>query len=59
VSVSDYSRGLRHGRQDLAKLIADILAMDIPDAKKLEQIGWHAAAAIELGDKDGPYDPRD
>jgi imidazoleglycerol phosphate dehydratase HisB len=55
VSASDYSKGLRHGREDLAKLIGEALAENTDDAGKLQRIAWLIAplvggAVVELPD---------
>lgn len=56
MSAADYSKGLRHGREDLAKLIGEELAKDTTDAMKLERIAWLImpiyGAVIELPDEE-------
>lgn len=66
--MSTYSEGLRHGYDDMAEQVQDILGRDIPDARKLELIGFLVAQRADsstvtpLPDEypDGDaHDPRD
>lgn len=41
--MMNYSDGLKHGYEDMAKLVGKELALDLPDAEKLERIGWLVA----------------